>query len=194
MYSAIQIDGQRLYDLARQGIKKEVPQRAITISEIELLNFYEDTNEWEIKITASKGTYVRTICHDIGKALGSCAAMTHLVRVRAGHFDISESYTLDQLQQLADEGRVSDIVIDTDSIFTHYPRVNIDEAGAKRASHGAFIFPRNTKGVHLEEGAILRVYYNDRFIMLGQVKALDIGGIGLFTYKNFDIESIKEGK
>ncbi len=195
MYSAIQIDGQRLYDLARQGIKKDIPSRKITVFNIELLSSDEINHEYEISLTVSKGTYVRTICHDIGIKLGTFATMTDLVRTTSGDFTLENSYTLEDLQKLSDAkdiDKINEIIIDTDNVFMEYPAIKVTKKGALRAFHGAFIALKETDGNNFIENQIFRVYYENHFIMLGQIRTLDKGGLAMFTYKNFDISKIGE--
>lgn len=104
MYSAVMINGQRLYDLARQGIVVEREPRAVTIFSLELISYNAEEKSGKLEISCSKGTYIRTLINDIGEALGCGGIMTELVRTRACGFGLEDCVTLEDLQVLANEG------------------------------------------------------------------------------------------
>ena len=122
MFSAIKIGGQKLYELARKGQEVERKSRAVTIYELELL---EQTGEGEylLRILCSKGTYVRTLCHDIGRALGCGGCMSSLRRTMAAGFTLAESYTLDQVQAQGEA-----LLREVDSLFADCPTYHIRHA------------------------------------------------------------------
>lgn len=185
MYSAIQVDGKRLYELARKGIEVERERRPIVLHEIELLRFDEQTQTGSFRVLCSKGTYVRTICHDLGETLGTYAVMTALLRTQSGRYLLEQSHTLEEIEQAAQNGTADSLFIQTDSLFLQYPAVELDEYGRKRAEHGAFIAPEHAKGMPTNAGDLCRVYYNGSFLMLGRVDELDKGGLALFQEKRF---------
>lgn len=185
MYSAIQIGGQRLYDLARKGVEVERERRRIVVHEAQLLDFDEDSQQGHLHVVCSKGTYVRTLCHDLGERLGTLATMTSLVRTSSGSYALEQAHTLEEIQNAAQHGCVDDLILPTDSLFLEYPAVEIDDEGAARAEHGAFIAPEHTNGLPLEKGKVCRVYYQGVFLMLGRVDALNRGGLALFQEKRF---------
>lgn len=186
MYSAIKIDGQKLYDLARKGKEVERPARDITILDIALLNFDPDTQKGAFRVTCSKGTYVRTIVHDLGEKLGTYAAMHALTRTRAGVYALSEAVTFDQIERARDDGTLEGLFRPTDSLFVDYPAVTLNAEGRDRAARGATVFERQTDGLaQFAPGTLCRVYADGRFLMLGRVDTLDKGGNGLFVHKNF---------
>ena len=186
MYSAIKIDGQKLYDLARKGKEVERPARDITILDIALLNFDPDTQKGSFRVTCSKGTYVRTIVHDLGEKLGTHAAMHALTRTRAGVYDLSEAVTFEQIERARDDGTLEGLFRPTDSLFVDYPAVTLNAEGHDRAARGATVFERQTDGLaQFAPGTLCRVYADGKFLMLGRVDTLDKGGIGLFVHKNF---------
>ena len=102
MYSAIQKNGVRLYDLARKGIEVEREARPVTIHELELLEYRQETGEGSIRVRCSKGTYVRTLCHDVGQALGCGGTMAALRRTRVAGFGLDRAVTLEQVQAADD--------------------------------------------------------------------------------------------
>lgn len=185
MYSAVQVNGQRLYDLARKGVTVERPTREIFISHIQLTDFDENAQTGHFEVTCSKGTYVRTIVHDFGVELGTLAAMNSLVRTRSGVYPLEEAVDFGTVQRAADEGRLGELLRPTDSLFQEYPAVELDESGWKRAENGAFISFEHAAGCPRERGALCRVYYGGRFQLLGRVDALERGGLALFVHKNF---------
>ncbi|MGM9612247.1 MAG: tRNA pseudouridine(55) synthase TruB, partial [Butyricicoccus sp.] len=185
MYSAVKVNGQKLYDLARKGKEVERTPRDIFIREIELLDFDEDAQKGRFRVVASKGTYVRTIVSDFGEALGTLAAMHSLVRTRSGAYPLAETVGFDAVEQAMASGTIGQLLRPTDSLFLAHPAVHLTEEGAERAARGAVVFPRMAPGLPETEGTLVRVYEGNRFRMLGQVRTLEKGGTGLFVYKNF---------
>lgn len=185
MYSAVKVNGQRLYDLARRGVEVERKPRRITVHEAELLAFDEGTQTGRIRFLCSKGTYVRTLVHDLGVTLGTYAVLTALRRTKSGRYALPESHTLEEIQRATDADEIERLLLPTDSLFLDYPAVTIDDYGFGRAQNGAFIAPEHTDGLPQTEGALCRVYYRGAFWMLGRVGQLDKGGRALFYEKRF---------
>ncbi len=185
MYSAVKVGGRRLYDLARKGKEVERPARDITVHELELLDFDEDAQKGTLRLCVSKGAYVRTVIHDFGEALGTLAVMHSLRRTRAGAYTLAQCHSFDEVERAMADGAAERLLLPTDSLFTAYPAIQLTDEGAERAMRGAVVFPRMADGMPETEGALCRVYHRGRFLMLGQVRALEIGGLGLFVYKNF---------
>lgn len=134
MYSALKINGRKLYELARQGKEVERPARPINIYRLEILE--EEHPEYTIRVVCSKGTYIRTLCHDIGQKLGCGAVMVSLKRTGVGEFDIKDSYKLSELQKLADEQRLSEAVCPVDRLFENLLEIIVKEDGFKALSNG----------------------------------------------------------
>ena len=133
MYSAIKIHGQKLYQLARKGREVERPARQITIRELELLE-PAPTGDLRLRIRCSKGTYVRTLCHDIGQALGCGAVMTNLRRTMACGFTLEQAVPLKQLSSCATP---SAFLLPTESLFLDYPKTVLSPAAEKKVRNGA---------------------------------------------------------
>lgn len=172
MFSAVQINGQRLYDLARQGIEVERKSRRVTVYDIELLDFDEKKQEGKFKISCSKGTYIRTIIDDMGKLLQTGAIMTDLVRTKACGFDIESCITLEKAKELAQNGELESVLKPIDGLFMTYDRVKISEAQTRRFSNGGAIDLSRTqlRNKALPDSTLLRVYdSNDNFLALGRV-------------------------
>lgn len=134
MYSALKINGRKLYELARQGKEVERPARPINIYRLEILE--EEHPEYTIRVVCSKGTYIRTLCHDIGQKLGCGAVMVSLKRTGVGEFDIKDAYKLSELQKLADEQRLSEAVCPVDRLFENLLEIMVKEDGFKALSNG----------------------------------------------------------
>ena len=185
MYSAVKVNGQRLYDLARKGVEVERKVRPITVHAAELLEFNEVSQCGSIRFYCSKGTYVRTLVHDLGEALETYAVMTALQRTVSGRYTLEQSHTLEQIQAAAEADDIESLLLDTDSLFQMYPAVTIDDYGYQRAQNGAFITPEHVTDMPQEAGTLCRVYYRGAFWMLGRVDSLDRGGLALFYEKRF---------
>lgn len=185
MYSAVKVNGQKLYDLARKGKTVERPAREITVHHIELLTFDEGTQRGTLRLAVSKGTYVRTIIHDMGEALGCFAAMDSLVRTRSGTYPLENCHSFAEVEQAMQSGTMQTLLLPSDSLFLEHPAVSLTDEGAERVARGAIVFPRQTDGMPETAGAFCRVYHRGRFLLLGQVRELDKGGLGLFIYKRF---------
>lgn len=138
MYSALKVNGKKLYELAREGKTIERKARPVHIDSIDIIDIDLDNNTFTMDVTCSKGTYIRTLCHDIGKKLGIAAAMESLIRTRVSIFELENAMTLSQIQQLADEGmdRLEEKITKVDSLFPYYPKLYVNERGAKYLSNG----------------------------------------------------------
>ncbi len=134
MYSALKVGGVRLYDLAREGIEVERKPRQIRIEEIQVLAL--DEKGARIRVTCSKGTYIRTLCEDIGRKTGWLACMSSLCRLRSGPFTLEDSLTLDQIRTLKDQGKLEERILSVDRIFAKYEGIQIEEAQEKRLQNG----------------------------------------------------------
>lgn len=172
MFSAVQKNGQRLYDLARKGIEVEREARKVTVYRLELLNFDEETQEGRLLVECSKGTYIRTIIDDIGKRLGCGAVMTELRRTEACGFSLEDSITLDKAKQLAQSGELRKYVRSVESMFAQCGYVAVTDSQAKRFSNGGALDISRTylARVNVQDKDIYRVKTKDnRFLGLGIV-------------------------
>lgn len=123
MYSALKVNGKKLYELAREGKTIERKARQVHIESIDIIDIDMGKYIFTMDVTCSKGTYIRTLCHDIGKKLGIAASMESLVRTRVSIFELKDAMTLSQIQKLADEDmdRLKEKIITVDSLFPDYP-------------------------------------------------------------------------
>lgn len=186
MYSAIQKDGVRLYDLARRGVEVEREKRFVRVEDIKLLSFDGERGEFEAK--CSKGTYIRALCHDIGEKLGCGAVMDSLVRLRSGSFSIDNAVGFEELERLRDEGRLEEALIPMEKVFAHLPAVILTGEGLKRGLNGAYISPEMTVGgFPSDEGVLCALYAPDgKLALLAKTGRLTVGGgEALFYEKTF---------
>ena len=166
MYSALKKDGVRLYDLARQGIEVEREKRKITIYSLELTS-YEGENEFEIDVSCSKGTYIRTLIDDIGRRLGCGAVMTGLTRTRANGVDLSECLSLEELGAICEKGEPESSLHTVDSLLP-YDIIKVTDNQAKRFSNGGELDCARLK-ITPEEG-LYKVYsHGGDFLGLGEI-------------------------
>ncbi len=136
MTSALKKDGVRLYDLARQGIQVERPPRPVTIHALDLLDYRPATGELTLDCHCSKGTYIRTLCDDLGRALGCGAIMTALRRTMAAGYDLSACISLDDAKMLAESGQLLTKVLTPESAFMTYPALQVTAPQAIRFANG----------------------------------------------------------
>lgn len=143
MYSALKINGRKLYELAREGREVERRARPVVIHSLELLEI--SLPVVKMRVACSKGTYIRTLCADIGEKLGCGGTMQSLRRTRVGGFGLEAAVTLGQLQLLKDEGRLRERVIPTDSVFADCPALYIDGRYLSFLENGNTILHTQTK-------------------------------------------------
>lgn len=163
MYSAIKQNGKKLYELARQGIEIERKPRKVTINSIDILEISGE--RVKIDVSCSKGTYIRTLCEDIGKKLGVGAYMNTLRRTRTGQFTIEESHTLSEIKELKENGGIESIMIPADRMFAEYPSVTLNPKQVKSVTNGVAMTYREG-----QEGQTYRVYDNEnKFLCISRI-------------------------
>lgn len=166
MYSAVQINGKRLYDLARQGIEVERPQREIHIDSIELESFDENTQSGTLSVMCSKGTYIRTIINDIGDLLGCGGIMTSLVRTSASGFSLDDCFDFEQVENVVKNQSIENLLIPIDKAFVKYPALNLGEHQTRLYKNGVKLDLERIRNI-LPDNDIYRIYgYDSRFIGL----------------------------
>lgn len=129
MYSALKHNGQKLYELARKGIEIERKPRTVHINSLRVndINLFDKQKTVTITVDCSKGTYIRSLCDDIGKKLGCGACMMKLTRTRVGRFMLDDTLTLNQISALVLKGEIEDRVVAIDKIFSDYPEITFAE-------------------------------------------------------------------
>ena len=136
MYSAVQVNGQRLYDLARQGVEVERTPRQIHVDCLELVEYNEESREGVLEIYCGKGTYIRTIINDIGEKLGCGGIMTSLVRTSSGGFTLDDCHTMEEIQRAADENRLDEFILPIERVFASLPRLRLNEVQTRMYKNG----------------------------------------------------------
>lgn len=156
MYSAVRVKGKRLYELARKGIEVERKPRMITVYSIERKG--RESGDIVLDIKCSKGTYIRTLCSDIGEMLGCGACMSALRRTEAGMFSVENAYTLDEVIREAEIGDVSSLLLPTETIFSEYERITVSASAEAKVRNGnpvSFSAPDGTYRVCSQQGEFL---------------------------------------
>ena len=165
MYSALKKDGVRLYELARQGIEVEREKRKCEIYELTVEE--AQNGEYSLYCECSAGTYIRTLINDIGEKSGCGAVMTSLCRSYACGIELSECFTLEELQELKDKGELDKAIIPLDKLLSEYPQITVTENQAKRFSNGGSLMRDRLRGI--SENGLYRVYGNGQFLGLGEL-------------------------
>jgi len=182
MYSAIKKDGQKLVDLARRGIVLEREAREIEIYSIEAIN---DNGRYFLDVACSKGTYIRTLCADIGRKLGCGAVMRSLCRTAVGGFHIGNSVTLDELEKMPPE-EISRILIPVETLFSDLKAIRLSAFFERLFRNGAPIAAHKlglSEAAGIKEHTLFRIYGKDGFFALGESLIFD--GVTVIKVKKF---------
>ena len=134
MYSALKVNGKKLYELAREGKVIERKARPVKILDIQILEI--DLPKVRMEVSCSKGTYIRTLCHDIGEKLGCGGCMESLIRTRVSTFRIEDAKTLDEIETLKQEGKLAELLIPIDAMFPFYPKITVKDDWKAFAKNG----------------------------------------------------------
>lgn len=169
MYSAVKVNGKRLYEYARKGIEVERPTRRVRIYSIELLddrNVFEGKRiRFKFRVSCSKGTYIRTLAVMIGEKLGYPAHMSFLARIQSASFLLKDCYTFEQLEEMAEEGKVETALKPLETGISYLPKYSISDKVAEKVKNGSLLeipqFLAEMKGpivVETEDGTALAIY------------------------------------
>ena len=177
MYSAVKVDGKRLYQLAREGKTVQRTPRKCIVHSIEIISYDDRTREGKMTISCEKGTYVRTIIDDMGNALGTGAVMTSLVRTYSAGFDIAQCLTMEQIEEICKQGRISDVIMPVEKAFEMYGGIRLDRRLTELYKNGVKLYRSQLK--EEQQGDIFRVFGSDGSFL------------GLGTFKNEMLCSVK---
>ena len=163
MYSAVWVNGQRLYDLAREGREVEREPRPVEVHRLELVRAEEEKHLYTVEVSCSKGTYIRTICHDIGRLLGCGASLTALRRTQSSGWRVEDAITIPRAQALADRGELESALLPVESAFLLYPELVLSRKdsghfvnGVRMTARRFRVGPENgTMRIKSEDGAFL---------------------------------------
>ncbi|MCM1569610.1 MAG: tRNA pseudouridine(55) synthase TruB [Roseburia sp.] len=155
MYSALKVNGKKLYELARAGREIERKPRPVQIREMEILEM--DMPVVKLRVVCSKGTYIRTLCADIGESLGCGGAMKSLVRSRVGQFMLRDALTLARLEELRDQDRLGEALLPVEQVFGDCPILHVKASWERLLKNGNALYPEQTEeGLLYEEGRFVR--------------------------------------
>ena len=177
MYSAVKVNGQRLYKAAREGKTVERTPRKITVHRIEVTDRLSQ-NEYLLRIHCSRGTYIRTLIESIGEKLGTAATMSALRRVMANGYLLDNAYTLDQIQLAKDEGSLEKLLLNVDTVFYDLPSYNVKPEDMQRLLNGAIVYD-----VDASDGRY-RVYCKKQFIRVADAQAGCMRAEKMFVEEN----------
>jgi len=169
MYSAIRVDGKRLYEMARQGIEVDRKPRPVTIRSIDNLKIIREGEDVRavFDVSCSKGTYIRTLCADIGAKLGCGGHMESLVRTRSGPFRLEDAVTLEELQERAKNGSLQDVILGMDVALTQFPRFVVAAEQVEKLKNGLSVPCPDSMG---NDGELVRIYHNNgTLVAIGKV-------------------------
>lgn len=169
-YSALKVNGKRMCDLVRSGREDEIvlKPRKVTIKKLEILSI--DNNKVRFYVECSKGTYIRSICYDIGEILGCGGHMSFLLRTSSGKFNLENSITLDELEKFVEEGTVEEHAFDIDYTLDSYPKIVLRDNAVKYYSNGGIIESyRFDEKNYTNKDEYVRVYSHERFIGVGRL-------------------------
>ncbi len=170
MYSAVKVDGRKLYELARKGITVERKPREVEIYSIKIIEMNE-SGKVLFDVACSKGTYIRTLCFDIGRELGCGGHMSFLIRTRAGSFDIGSALTLEEAASMAEKGKTSEMLAGVEEVFLHLNSLSLERECEKRFLNGAAV-PIDAADV--KAGQAVRIYgTGELFLGLGEIRQAD---------------------
>ncbi|WP_290771005.1 tRNA pseudouridine(55) synthase TruB [Anaerofustis sp.] len=169
IYSAIKVDGKPLYKYALEGKEVDIPSRKVYINDIEILRCNIPYSA-EIKISCSKGTYVRSLINDIGRRLNTGAVMSSLVRTRNGVLNINDSFTIAEVEKKVKENKIGEILHNDDFFLKDLFRVDVNPLSSKIILNGNALIKKNilTDINGVEENTLLRLYLDDKFIGIGK--------------------------
>ncbi|MBR4767163.1 MAG: tRNA pseudouridine(55) synthase TruB, partial [Clostridia bacterium] len=179
MYSAVSVDGKRLYELARKGKTVERQERDAEIFSLDVVGCDESKGEYTVDVACSSGTYIRTLADDIGRALGCGAVLTALRRTAANGYSVENALTLDELEKAVENGGLEKHILSVDSALQAYPAVQVTGAQAVRFSNGGELSADRLNGV--TQPGFYRVYAPDSaFLGVGEKR-----GDSLYVCKQY---------
>ena len=182
MYSALKVNGKKLYELAREGKVVERKARPVTFHSIEVL--WMELPKVKIRVQCSKGTYIRTLCNDIGEKLGCGGCMEELLRTRVERFGLTDAVKLDEVQKVMEEGNIESLILPVDRMFDQYPAAKTTPQGDLLVHNGNRIFPELLQEELRVDGGYVRVYDSrETFIGLYEKKTDQMIPVKMFYRK-----------
>lgn len=164
IYSAIKINGKKLYEYARKGEKVEIQPREIEIYSLELININTEKKQIEFRVKCSKGTYIRTLCENIAEKLKTVGYMKELKRTQVGEFELKDAITIEELENLVNKNEDNKNFITIENYFKNVPSITLDEKRIK-------LFLNGVKLTFNTDDGIYKIYYNKSFVGTGIVNS-----------------------
>lgn len=164
IYSAIKINGKKLYEYARKGEKVEIKPREIEIYSLELININTEKKQIEFRVKCSKGTYIRTLCENIAEKLKTVGYMKELKRTQVGEFELKDAITIEELENLVNKNEDNKNFITIENYFKNAPSITLDEKRMK-------LFLNGVKLTFNTDDGIYKIYYNKSFVGTGIVNS-----------------------
>ena len=164
MFSALKRDGQKLCDLARQGVEIEIEPRPTQVYAIDVMHALPD-GSFMLRVRCGKGTYIRTLCHDIGAAMGTQAHMGLLLRTKTGMFELDDAHTIEEIEACEE---LSSLLVEMDRPLAHISRVDVVPWAERFVRNGNVLTKKELRG-EAQEGRPVRLYLNDRFAGMGRM-------------------------
>lgn len=162
MYSAIKVNGKKLYEYAREGQKIDVKPREIEIYDIKLKNIFKETQEIEIEVSCSKGTYIRVLCENIAEKLGTVGYMSYLRRIRVDKFLLENAITLDELENM-DNDFINQKMIKMEELFKSFPKIDLNKRKEDLFINGVMLTFDMKDGIY-------NIYSENKYIGTGIIK------------------------
>ena len=186
-FSAIKKDGVPLYKLARKGIEVKPESRKVTVYKIKLISFFRDDEKHiraVIDVHCSKGTYIRSICNDIGEKLGIGACMSSLVRTSYGPLSLKDSVSLEEFEKAVNEGRGNMHILEIESLLEDYPRVELNNSEKEKYIQGKKVFVNKERIASFDSQNEICVYFDGKVIAISEKEEIE-NKIWLKPYKFF---------
>ena len=171
MYSAIKVNGQKLYQLARKGVVTERKSRKIEIYSLDMQNF--DGDSFQLRVHCSKGTYIRALCRDIGEALGTGATMSSLVREQSGMFTLENVHTFEEITEAAENGTIEHLLISPDDVLGDLLRADVDDETIVKVKNGIRLRPEQLGIKAIKEQELVRIYCQNELICVQKAVECD---------------------
>lgn len=173
IYSALKVNGKKMYALARQGKANEIEikPREVHIKNLKILSINNDKVRFYVE--CSKGTYIRSICYDIGEILGCGGHMSFLLRTSSGKFNLQNSITLEELEEYYNNGVLDNYLYDVDFVLQNFGYININPLAIKSYINGAIVYPKGFLDYSIKDEGLVRVYSNNEFLGVGKIIDID---------------------
>lgn len=173
VYSALKVNGKKMYEIAREGKSDEIEikSREVHIKELKVLSI--NNNKIRFYVKCSKGTYIRSMCYDIGEIIGCGGHMSFLMRTSSGKFNLENSITLEELEEYFNKGTLDKYLYDIDFVLQNFGYINIKPMAVKSYINGAIVYPKGFLDSCIKDEELVRVYSENEFLGVGKLIDID---------------------